>query len=125
MLQTSVVDGKLQEGSQIQMSCRWRVLCWFVAFTIRFKKPSRRNDEDRLSESSVSEESVTPVEEKSIQFETLYVTAEIVRSVLYSTKDNVLCLHEVFRQVGLVYSNIQLFPKKAACVCWFYSFIRV
>lgn len=102
------MDSRLQEGSQTQMSCRWRVLCWFVAFTIRFKKPNRRIDEDRLSESSITEDSVntgtyaaTPLEEKSFQFETLFMTAEIVRSVLYSTKDNVLCLHEVFRQVCL------------------------
>ena len=92
------------------MSCRWRVLCWFVAFTIRFKKPGRRiSEEDRLSESSNTDDSLnaetgslSSVDEKNVmQYETLYVTAEIVRSVLYSTKENILCLHEVFRQVSL------------------------
>ena len=86
------------------------MLCWFVAFTIRFKKPGRRiSEEDRLSESSNTDDSLnaetgslSSVDEKNVmQYETLYVTAEIVRSVLYSTKENVLCLHEVFRQVSL------------------------
>eukprot|EP00795_Rhopilema_esculentum_P002762 gene2762-982_t len=105
--QAQIVETKTGEESQTQMNCRWRVLCWFVAFTIRFKKPGRRNEEDRISESSNTDDSVNndayspaaTTDEKSIlQYETLFDTAEVVRSVLYSTKDNVVCLHEVFRQ---------------------------
>ena len=120
ILQTNIVDSKLQEGLPAQMNCRWRVLCWFVAFTIRFKKPHRRNEEDRLSESSIIEDSassetysVSSSEDKSMQFETLYVTAEVVRSVLYSTRDNVLCLHEVLRQV---------LPELHLTFCYFMQF---
>ena len=88
------------------MTCRWRVLCWFVAFTIRFRKQNRRSGDDRLSDASINEDStssethsITSFDDRNTHYENLLVTADVVRSVLYSTKDNVLCLHEVFRQV--------------------------
>ncbi len=105
LLQTNL-DMKLGEISQNKMSCCWRVLCWFAAFTSRFKK-RRRKSADQISESSNTDDSLntessscSSADDSNIaQYQTLYNTAEVVRYVLYSTKENVICLHEVFRQV--------------------------
>ena len=109
ILQTNVIDNRSEEGSQVQMNCRWRVLCWFVAFTIRFRKQNRKSGDDGLSDVSINEDSassethsVASFDDRSTHFENLFFTADIVRSVLYSTKDNILCLHEVFRQVCFI-----------------------
>ena len=99
------------------MTCRWRVLCWFVAFTIRFRKQNRRSGDDRLSDASINDDStssethsITSFDDRNTHFENLLVTADVVRSVLYSTKDNVLCLHEVFRQVCFKVNSHSPFP---------------
>ena len=118
ILTANVVDSRYQEDSQTHINCRWRVLCWFIAFTIRFRKPNRKNDDDKVPESSINEDSastetytVSSNDERNAQFESWYFTAEIVRFVLYSTKDNVLCLHEVLRQVSISFTSFLLFIK--------------
>ena len=98
-----------QDSKQLQ--ARESVLRWFVAFTNRF----RRTDQSADSEVDGSADPTTPTyvmpatslatanvpaDSALMNKENLHIASEIIRKVLYSTKDNVQLLHEVFRQVG-------------------------
>ena len=109
---------KSTDPSQRMLDCRWKVLYWFVAFTIKFKR--RKKSLDKLSESSIAGESTADTttetsttdpqlspspsqlsdDSNSRQYETLCEGAEVIRGVLYSTRENVIYLHEILRQVS-------------------------
>ena len=68
-------------------------------------KPKLTNDKSsELSTINITPEETdgkeTPGENNVIDDEMLAETAPIVRCVLYATKENVLLVHEIFRQVG-------------------------
>ncbi|KAK3718791.1 hypothetical protein QZH41_014047, partial [Actinostola sp. cb2023] len=91
---------------------RESVLRWFVAFTVRFKRQNpdepgspflaSRSMESTLSSSPTSSPgsiaSVDLLRTGSTNSEHLYEASDVIRRVLYSTKENVQLLHEVLRQ---------------------------
>ncbi|KXJ04572.1 hypothetical protein AC249_AIPGENE27717, partial [Exaiptasia diaphana] len=91
---------------------RESVLRWFVAFTVRFKRQnaddpgspflSSKSLDTPLSSSPTSSPgsiaSVDLLRTGSTNSEHLYEASDVIRKVLYSTKDNVQLLHEVLRQ---------------------------
>lgn len=93
---------------------RESVLRWFVAFTVRFKRQnlselsspflsSTKSLESQLSSSPTSSPGSIPnvdmLRSGSSGSEHLYEASDVIRRVLYSTRENVQLLHEVLRQV--------------------------
>ena len=110
------------------LQCQYSVVRWLIAYTIQLKGRSRNFYDDHTTSlepeatanttnprSSVSSESGVPKDDPTSptlsmssdsgdsslrQLGNLCRAADIVRSVLYSTPDNVLTIHEIFRQVN-------------------------
>lgn len=92
---------------------RESVLKWFVAFTVRFKRQSSsepsspflssKSLDSQLSSSPTSSPGSIPnvdvLRTGSSNSEHLYEASDVIRRVLYSTRENVQLLHEVLRQV--------------------------
>ena len=99
--------------------CQRIVLRWLIAFTAQFKHKHRTtgdsnksvettsitsHDSNELSTpretSPVNETTANPQPRHSdIRYDMLCEVADIVRAVLYCTQENVLVVHELFRQV--------------------------
>ena len=102
-----------QTGSLLLMSCQQQVLYWLY-LTLRSRSrgtPSKGVDslKGSVQDSAVSE-SVSSTDSSStdpnttmsqIRKNEALTEAMIVKNVLYSTQENVLAIHEVFRQVSL------------------------
>lgn len=109
-----------QQPSSISMLCQCAVLRWLIAFAIRFKRKSKSSTDSKsidsgslaaqestelqpisedVSKTSASNDESSPAT-RSKQYELLCEAADIVRAVFSSTQENVLAVHEVFRQVG-------------------------
>ena len=91
---------------------RESVLRWFVAFTVRFKRTGGIAEAPSVNQSVVSITSTgsnepgsptTPTEANRFSparnKEYLHDASDAIRKVLYSTRENIQILHEVFRQV--------------------------
>lgn len=107
------------------LQCQYSVIRWLIAYTIQLKGKSRNFNDERTSpdqemttnRTSVSSESgiqkddaTSPTPSTSSdpgvsslrQLGNLCRAADIVRSVLYSSPDNVLTIYEIFRQCYLM-----------------------
>lgn len=111
-----------QQPSSISMLCQCAVLRWLIAFAIRFKRKSKSSTDSKsidsgslaaqestelqpisedVSKTSASNDESSPAT-RSKQYELLCEAADIVRAVFSSTQENVLAVHEVFRQSFLM-----------------------
>jgi hypothetical protein len=110
--------------SHTLLQCQYSVIRWLIAFTIQLKSRSRNfNDrtelettaaggsisvetfgskEDVIGSTSTTSSNYPGVNSSLRQLGNLCQAADIVRSVLYSTPDNVLTVYEIFRQVSYV-----------------------
>ena len=111
-----------QTGSLLLMSCQQQVLYWLY-LTLRSRSrgtPSKGVDSPKgsVQDSSVSG-SVSSTDGSlsdpnntisQIRKNEALTEAMIVKNVLYSTQENVLAIHEVFRQVSVIIAVSWLLP---------------
>ncbi|XP_048586068.1 ral GTPase-activating protein subunit alpha-2 [Nematostella vectensis] len=112
-LQVPMATMNPENVSTHMVGARESVLRWFVAFTVRFKRQEEGQEPSSPTFTSKSMESLPPSTTtpgmgstadmmKSIsndkKKEDLHTASDIIRRVLYSTKENVQLLHEVLRQ---------------------------
>lgn len=92
----------------LKIQCQSAILGWLIKFTADLlKKPKlEKASVSVISNMSTGDEvdgkESMPAESTSIDDEKLAEIIPIVRSVLYATKDNVLLIHEIFRQVSFM-----------------------
>ena len=110
--------GSIGHNTSMLFLCQRAVLCWLIAFTVRLKhKTKTLTDSKSVETISVTSDSseltmthdispvVTPSNEalpampQLKHYDMLCESADIVRAVLYCTQENVLVVHELFRQV--------------------------
>ena len=129
------------------LQCQNSVIRWLVAFTIQLKTkprslhPEKTFDSDpAFSRGSISSEATedisniassdSGIDSSLRQLGNLYQAAEIVRSVLYATPDNVLTVYEILRQVWTwiiyqIYGKGDLTFQLKLLSVWDFKFLKI